>query len=645
MVEKRRAASPSPKSQSTKPVATLQSQKASKPSKPSKPPEDATVDLLTVWTRLYAIHQIMFQKRYYNHGQAGPWADDFELLGLLFIVPAFFFPTLPAAFSAHLFYVCLKCWRCPFQYNSDVWCTFVDLGFCISAFMNGWKVYIKQQRRSLSQSERNAVVRDAAASARPMLGFFYLGAGLWKHNNGHMSRQTSCSTVYMIMALQEWLPEDWVPEGGAIVQIFGTLGGPLGALTEDLTGIFMLLGVWYDFARRGAVLLGILLHLFITLVPGVGVPSFSVAMVTRFFYFQPDTCAKLAAYMTAVTGSRLMFTAAVACLAMYFGAGGFGTGFGGGLLLESWSITLPLSALRNSDSWVFLGLSCFAATAAFRPEPTESPGTTKSKAFYPLVALAAAFSFLFIPLGLQDMGNVHMFANLHVGRPGAGNHHFLPSSLLQDYAVSAQASAATATRAAKASGDKVTLAEAEATERAAAASAFAGGVVRIDKTNASFGQIYPGEMPLPDRAVKLLKSIGHSGRMFVPLATRIHGNSGLLAGHMRYTFPALELRRLIAAAKAEKTSFVIEYANLPTTGYDLLNARDPALPKVFYSWNAVTREVTCIRGGKPCPFTEPSLQPWPPPGLLGLWAAKVIMHYPAPVIDDHPWPGVPCHDA
>ena len=49
-----------------------------------------------------------------------------------------------------------------------------------------------------------------------------------------------------------------------------------------VTGIFMLLSVWYSMGQRGAVLSGITMHLFITLVP-IGVPSFSVAMVTRYF--------------------------------------------------------------------------------------------------------------------------------------------------------------------------------------------------------------------------------------------------------------------------------------------------------------------------------------------------------------------------
>lgn len=190
------------------------------------------------------------------------------------------------------------------------------------------------------------------------------------------------------------------------------------------------------------------------------------------------------------------------------------------------------------------------------------------------------------------------------------------------------------------------VAKAEAAELSAAAFPFAGGVVRIDKTNTTYGQIYPGEMTIPDRAVRLLKSIGHSGRMFVPLASRIHGSArGLRGGHLKYTFPALELRRMIAAAKAEKTSFFVEYAKLPTTGYNLLTARDPTFPKVIYSWNAATKEVTCITEGKPCAVTEAALQPWPPPGLLGLYAAKVMLAYPAPLVEDHSWPGVPCHDA
>ena len=68
-----------------------------------------------------------------------------------------------------------------------------------------WRVYVRQGRAlsvPLTPAERDAVVHDAAATARPLLGVFYLGAGLFKHNRGHLARQTSCSTVYVIMAAQ-----------------------------------------------------------------------------------------------------------------------------------------------------------------------------------------------------------------------------------------------------------------------------------------------------------------------------------------------------------------------------------------------------------------------------------------------------------
>ena len=120
----------------------------------------------------------------------GPRDDDFELLALLFIVSAFIFPTLPAALSGPFFYVFMKCWCCPFQYVSDVWCMFVDSAFCISAPTTGWKVYLNQRRMSLTRSERDMVLRGTAVSARPLLSLFYLGAGLCKHNADHMSKGT-----------------------------------------------------------------------------------------------------------------------------------------------------------------------------------------------------------------------------------------------------------------------------------------------------------------------------------------------------------------------------------------------------------------------------------------------------------------------
>eukprot|EP00746_Dinoflagellata_sp_MGD_P022184 gnl/MRDRNA2_/MRDRNA2_151881_c0_seq1.p1 gnl/MRDRNA2_/MRDRNA2_151881_c0~~gnl/MRDRNA2_/MRDRNA2_151881_c0_seq1.p1 ORF type:complete len:208 (-),score=49.61 gnl/MRDRNA2_/MRDRNA2_151881_c0_seq1:184-759(-) len=187
------------------------------------------------------------------------------------------------------------------------------------------------------------------------------------------------------------------------------------------------------------------------------------------------------------------------------------------------------------------------------------------------------------------------------------------------------------------------LAKAEEAELAAAASAMAGGTIRMDKSNGSFAQYIPGEHTLPNHSMRLLQSIGHSGVVMASLFARVRGVN-LRAGQRRYLVPALELRRLIAQSKAENVSFFIEYAKLPITGYNQLTARNPNLPKVVYTWNAAVGEATCLADGEPCTATEPALQLWPPPGLLGMWALKVMMHYPVPLIEDHDLQGVPCYD-
>ena len=176
----------------------------------------------------------------------------------------------------------------------------------------------------------------------------------------------------------------------------GAAAGPLAACTEDTIGLLMLLGVFSRRAARLAVLLGLLLHLFITLVPGVGVPSFSVAMAARYVLFIPDECAAIVRRAAALVGGGALVAAAAALVAFYFSDATFGE-FGS---------SAPLAALNNPDSWVFLGLAAFVGTAAvLGPDhgaPTGAPPPAASaSACRPLVALAFTYALLLIPLGLQ----------------------------------------------------------------------------------------------------------------------------------------------------------------------------------------------------------------------------------------------------
>mmetsp|Transcript_64771 Transcript_64771/g.200541 ORF Transcript_64771/g.200541 Transcript_64771/m.200541 type:complete len:264 (+) Transcript_64771:1094-1885(+) len=125
----------------------------------------------------------------------------------------------------------------------------------------------------------------------------------------------------------------------------------------------------------------------------------------------------------------------------------------------------------------------------------------------------------------------HVF---NVGFHGGSNHVFLPTGLLQ---------AAWSSRS------------------PAGGNPLAGGVVRIDGTNAS--DFYPGEMTelLPTHVRKLLRSAGHVGRQWGassgPTAIDLEG------GFTAFTVTALDLRRHLARARRRGHPFYLQYTRLP----------------------------------------------------------------------------------
>ena len=112
-----------------------------------------------------------------------------------------------------------------------------------------------------------------------------------------------------------------------------------------------------------------------------------------------------------------------------------------------------------------------------------------------------------------------MFSNLR--QQGGSNHYFLPTSVLQS------------------------IYEDDLT------SAYSGGVIRIESTNAT--QItghFPAELTsiLTERTGSLLRTTGHSGRMFNSAVARIVGPFAVPSPSAKaptYTLPAFEVRRLL----------------------------------------------------------------------------------------------------
>jgi len=105
---------------------------------------------------------------------------------------------------------------------------------------------------------------------------------------------------------------------------------------------------------------------------------------------------------------------------------------------------------------------------------------------------------------------------------------------------------------------------------APAADAFA--VVRVEQsTSAHINAIYPGELTphIAPHEHALLTSAGHVGRMFNGMKARVLGPAVMPAPPapwVRYTLPAIELRRLLTEARAANESFRLTYTTLAGEG-------------------------------------------------------------------------------
>ena len=102
-----------------------------------------------------------------------------------------------------------------------------------------------------------------------------------------------------------------------------------------------------------------------------------------------------------------------------------------------------------------------------------------------------------------------------------------------------------------------------------------GGIVRVTySTNSYLNRMYPGDTSelLPPRSAELLNGAGHVGLQFMPTVMIVLGQrfrESLPHPFSPYTVPALELRRILAEARAASSEpFVIEYEHLPGSAGD-----------------------------------------------------------------------------
>ena len=160
-----------------------------------------------------------------------------------------------------------------------------------------------------------------------------------------------------------------------------------------------------------------------------------------------------------------------------------------------------------------------------------------------LLLLFLAWSFGCAFLGIQDMGADTMYGGLQVYGAGRGNHILMPTGLIWE-----------AQR--RDSGDPVLY---RVSSVASDGSADADQLGAATAAGQYLRTMYPAEAEIqPPAAAELLRSVGHTGRMFAPGAARVLGpawatgaapSASSLRAFQPYVVPELALRRMVWEAR------------------------------------------------------------------------------------------------
>lgn len=481
---------------------------------------------------------------------------------------------------AHVGFMITKALRQPFQYNSDVWCAIVDCAVVSRGLAHYWAHGVAK-----TSDARDRLALACAETGCACLGVLYMAAGLWKFNTSHLFPGTGCSTIFYSALVYEYL--------GALPRVAVQLARVAGwctALTETAIGVLLLL------RPRAGALLGIALHAGIAITPEPNnVVAFGAMMVPRFIFAAPQDV------------QRVIF-----CRCRQQGA----------LLVAAMSVLVAIApaCARGPAGFILGGSSLIVARAALSANSDHIETSSGSDRIIHLGCIAATTAYTLLPvLGLMDMGNTHMFANLRV--VGGSNHLLVPTGLLQRW---------------RPGGPR---------------GPFAGGVVLVhNTTNVQLRRLYPCELThrLRDGARDLMRSAGHSAREFIPLEARIYG--GEVCGRaddtpqVPYITHAFELRRLLAEAQRRgDVDYEVTYARLPDIVAEVLSTQEDGawMPDVQLLQFKVDNRgnATCSKLGSTdldlaCPDDAPSQLGWPPVGSpFAVWLiTKMLVFNPMPVL-------------
>jgi hypothetical protein len=430
---------------------------------------------------------------------------------------------------------------------------------------------------------------------RRQLAICYAAAAFFKLNTSFLNPQTSCAPIFVLSLAETVLPTVALPP--FFIQILAQTAMALVITVEAAIAVLLLIldGKW-------GIWLALLFHLLIAVTPFPnGVPTFSCVAASRLFILAGNDGGR-----SAVVAVRHVTTA--------------GNVFGVMLLavVAVAHITLHDPAITM---YAFLGGMC--ALALLCSEPTNGrrqDSRRKQLQGWIVVVLAAIYAICPPILGLQEIGSNTMFANM---RLHGGSNHLLgiPTGLFQKWYYGKNSDW------------------------------FGGGVVRVDYTNSKhLNLLYPGEITSllsPTLQSHLRGVVGHVGRQFNPKARRVLGpsrRSGMplwAPPFVKYTVPAIELRRLVAEARddARETgqAFDLHFTQLVgATGDEDWRKRSTGLAVRVEGDNG-EGDLTCTYRDEtidespwqPCRSTELALLDPPP-----FWPMKFMLFYPYAILPD-----------
>ena len=534
-------------------------------------------DGLAAFTLLWCAQQALLL---FYTGLASPFDKLQALLVAAAALSSAWPPVLCAALAARI-YANVACW--PNAWESHFWCAQTDAALLAALVLQMASAPAGIGR--LSSERRAFALQDANRVARWQLAFFYASAFVFKLNSSFLDHRYSCASPYLAQLLAAYLPESLAASPHALAPIVRIAPAMVvlgeGALSAAL--LTAAAGRGGRVAPAAGVGLAMLLHLGIALTPPPNnIGAFSVLMAVRLAAFVlPDALAhalRSPRHASEAAGAAaLVIMAAVAARAAARATDGGGAGsaaaageagqmsimFAHGV---DWSVpTFVLLAgvvLRGLAASFRIVTPSVTTAAAKSAKSAKSAATaivasgTFDRFVAPLlVGIAFVHAFAGPILGVQNLGGSIMYSNLRV--LGGSNHLMLPTNLL----------------------------------------GLSGHLVRVEAcTSPTLNALYPGDFSsvFAPRATALLRAANHSGRQFNFAMGRVLGAWALpppsgVDTFVRYTVPALQLRRMLAEARAAAEPFELEYTVLD--GNALLSDGTVAGDEVWRASSAGIRRV------------------------------------------------------